>query len=217
MAPAQNEIDPPERERTYGDAWWRTPEVLLAGFLVVFVVCALVGQSRSPVPAWEEGAPIEAFTSGLLWILSIFGLVRVVRAFETGRRIVFWLAFTAGTGALAVDEVVGIHESTEPSFNDDWVKVVLWVVTPVILVSLARFEQATISSRVAMAIGYVFHTAYLVVEVGDGEIFTLPFAAETLKNAEEVFELLFLASYTFALWLCALRTRRRFDAAGGVH
>ena len=211
--PAQEEPAPPEGGHVSDDVWWRRPEALLAGFLLVFVASALVGQSRSPTPAWEEGAPIEAFTSGLLWILAMFGLVRAVQAFETGRRIVFWLAFTAGTGALAVDEIVGVHESTEPSFNDDWVKVVLWVATPIILVILARFEDAPPLARIGMAIGYAFHTAYLVVELGDGEIFALPFASDTLKNAEELFELLFLASYTFALWLGALRTRRHVGSS----
>lgn len=198
-----------------GTDWWRHPDVLLGAFLVVFFVSALVAQSRSLIPASEEGAPIEAFTSGLLWIIAMFGLVRASEALQARSRVFFWLLFTAGVGALAVDEISGIHERTEPSFNDDWVKVVLWAATPVILWFIARIESAPRSSTAAMMIGYVFHTAYLLVEVGDGEIFSLGIAADTLKTSEEVFELLFLAFYGFALWSLLLRGRRkeRIDAA----
>lgn len=188
---------------------WARPDALLAAFLTVYVVCALVAQTiastQRGISPSEEGAPIEAFTSGLLWIIAMYGLVRASQSLETGRRTAFWLVFTAAIGALAVDEIIGVHEATEPGFNDDWVKVVLWIATPLVLYYLARIERAPRISRIAMLIGYVLQTAYLVVEIGDGEVFSLPFSTDRLKTSEEVFELLFLTAYAFALWILILR------------
>ena len=200
------------RQTSVADDWWRNPDLLLGAFLVVFVISALIAQSRSLIPASEEGSPIEAFTSGLLWIIAMFGLMRTAEALRTRNHLVFWLVFTAGIGALAVDEIAGLHESTEPSFNDDWVKVVLWLATPVVLWFIARIETATLTSKVAMVVGYVFHTAYLVVETGDGEVFSIGIAAENLKTSEEIFELLFLSFYAFALWSLALKQPRTADS-----
>lgn len=198
---------------------WTRPDALLAGFLMVYIVCALVAQTiattQRGVSPSEEGAPIEAFTSGLLWIIAMYGLVRASQSLETGRRTAFWLVFTAAIGALAVDEIIGVHEATEPGFNDDWVKVLMWIATPLVLAYVARIERAPRITRIAMLVGYVLQTAYIVVETGDGEVFSLPFSADRLKTSEEVFELLFLAAYAFALWILILRPRVQLDESSG--
>lgn len=202
------------------DTWaptWLQPATLLAAFLAVYVACAAVAQAVSAVPPSEEGAPIEAFTSGLLWIIAIYGLLRSSDSIGSGKRIVFWLAFTAALGALAVDEIVGVHERTEPGLNDDWLKVVLWLATPFVLHYIAQIERAPRDARMVMVIGFVFHSAYVLVEVGDGAAFTLPVSIDTLKWAEEYFELLFLACYTFALWILVLRAPRRSSSLDAPH
>jgi len=183
--------------------------LLLTGFLGVYVACAIGAQAlasiqRSISPS-EEGAPIEAFTSGLLWIIAMYGVIRITESLATGRRLFFWLAFTAALGALAVDEILGIHEATEPGFNDDWVKIAMWIATPFLLGYLSRIERAERASRIAMVIGFAIHSAYIFVETGDGEIFDLGVTLDVLKWSEEVFELLFLAAYTWALWTLVLR------------
>jgi len=195
---------------------WMRFEVLLASFFTVYVACALAAQALSAVPPSEEGAPIEAFTSGLLWIIAMYGLVRATESIETGRRLLFWLAVTAATGALAVDEIVGVHEATEPGFNDDWMKVVLWIATPFVLRYIANLENAPRGSRVAMVVGYAFQTAYIFVETGDGEAFALPVSIDVLKWSEEVFEVLFLAAYAYALWILVLRQHARRDQPAGL-
>ncbi len=96
----------------------------------MYVACALGAQTlasvqRSILPS-EEGAPIGAFTSGLLWIIAMYGVIRITESLVSSKRLLFWLAFLAAVGAMAVDEIVGTHETTEPSFNDDWVEIVLW-------------------------------------------------------------------------------------------
>lgn len=191
---------------------WLRPETLLAAFLAVYAACAVAAQAISAVPPSEEGAPIEAFTSGLLWIIAMYGLLRSSESIGRGKRMIFWLAFTAAIGALAVDEIIGVHERSEPALNDDWIKVVMWLATPFVLHYIAKLESAPRASRIAMVIGYVFQSAYVLVEIGDGAAFVLPVAIDTLKAAEELFELLFLVSYTFALWVLVLRDPRRSPA-----
>ena len=203
-----NNIQDEREPHTLAPLWLR-PEMLLAAFLAVYIACATVAQAISPVPPSEEGAPIEAFTSGLLWIIAMYGIVRSSESIGSGKRLVFWLVFTAAIGALAVDEIIGVHERTEPALNDDWVKVVMWLATPFVLYYIAKLEHAPRDARIAMVIGYVFQSAYIFVEIGDGAAFTLPVAIDTLKWAEEFFELLFLAFYAFALWILVLRDPRR--------
>jgi hypothetical protein len=186
---------------------WRRPDVLAAAFFVTYMVCALAAQVVSDTDPSEEGAAIEAFTAGLLWILAMLGLLRAVDAATTRSRFWFWIAFTAGAGALAVDEIVGVHERTEPNLNDDWLKIVLWVGTAFVLLAIARMDPLPAASRIALVAGFVFQALYLFVELGDGEFFDLAIPVDTLKASEEVFELLFLASYAFGLWLVALRVR----------
>jgi hypothetical protein len=187
---------------------WLQPGTLLAAFLAVYVACAIGAQTLSSIEPSDPGAPIEAFTSGLLWIIAMFGLVRSSESIGNAKRLTFWLVFTAAVSALAIDEIVELHERTEPAFNDDWVKVLMWLATPFVLYYIAKLERASRDSLIAMVTGYVFHSAYLLVEIGDGALFTLPIAIDTLKWAEELFELLFLASYTFALWILLLRRPR---------
>lgn len=185
------------------------PGWIVAAFFAVYVVVALAAQAVSAIPASEEGSAIEAFTSGLLWMLALFGLLAASTSTDRLGRLGFWVAFTAALGALAVDEIVGVHERTEPNLNDDWVKIVLWIGTPFVLVAISRMLDADRPTNLAWIAGYVFHTAYLLVELGDGEFFDLPFAESTLKGAEEVFELFFLAAYAFGFWLVAIRDHRR--------
>lgn len=206
-----NNIQDEREPHTLAPPWLR-PETLLAAFLAVYIVCAAVAQAIAPVPPSEEGAPIEAFTSGLLWIIAMYGIVRSSESIGSGKRLVFWLAFTAAIGALAVDEIIGVHERTEPALNDDWVKAVMWLATPFVLHYIAKLEHAPRHARIAMVIGYVFQSAYIFVEIGDGAAFTLPVAIDALKWAEEFFELLFLAFYAFALWILVLRDPRRRPA-----
>ena len=184
-----------------------------SAFLAVYVACAAVAQTMSTVPPDQEGAPIEAFTSGLLWIIAMYGLLRSSESIGRVKRLLFWLAFTAAIGALAVDEILGVHERSEPALNDDWIKAVMWLATPFVLHSTAKLESAPRASRIAMVIGYVFQSAYLLVEIGDGAAFTLLVAIDTLKWSEEFFELLFLVFYTFALWILVLRDPRRSPAS----
>jgi hypothetical protein len=189
-----------------------TPERTVGVYLGILVVVAIVAQAISSIPPSEEGSPIETFTTGLLWMLSFVALLSAFHASSRPRDMWFWLASSAGLAALAIDEAIGVHERTEPAgLNDDFVKVILWLGTPLLLRFVARMDGRPFVARI-FAVGYLVHTLYLVVELGDGEFFTLPPSPETLKWSEEIFELLFLTLYMagFALrYLRAVAAQRK--------
>ena len=195
-------------EATAGHPAWFAPPVAMAVYLVLLVSAAVVIQLASSIPASQEGSPFEFFTTGLLWMLSLVSLFSAFRAASTRREVFFWLAASAALAILAIDEAFAIHERSEPSgIDDDIVKVVMWIAVPFVLVYLVRMVQASRLVRAALAVGYVFHSLYIFVELGDGETFDLPFAIESLKWAEELFELLFLCFYLYAFANCYLRTQ----------
>ena len=186
---------------------WLRYDVLLAVFVGTAVAAGVITQEISSRRPNLEGAPIEAFTAGFLWMASMFGFYRAVQSAGNHSRFIFWALFAAGSAALAFDEHIGVHERVEPSIiNDDLLKVVMWLATPVVLVFIARIENASPFVRSVMAMGYGFHALYILVETGDGEFFELYSSVSTLKYLEEVFELLFLACYVYALWYLLLRS-----------
>ncbi len=201
-------------EATAGLPAWFTAPLATAVYLVLLVSAAVVIQLASSIPASKEGSPFEFFTTGLLWMLSLVSLFSALRAASTRREVFFWLAASAALAILAIDEAFALHERSERSgIDDDIVKVVMWVAVPFVLVYLVRMVQASRLVRVAFAVGYVFHSLYIFVELGDGELFDLPFTIGKLKYAEELFELLFLSCYLYAFANCYLRTR---SLAGGI-
>ena len=190
---------------------WRRADSLVAVFVAVLVVLGLVAQALSSIPPSEEGAPIEAFTAALLWIASVVGLLRATDSLARPTRgTTLWLALAVAAAALAIDETIGVHERTEPELNDDWFKLLLWLGTAFGLRAVYVMEGSPRLALGGFGLGYVFHTLYLVVEMGDGEIFRLPdsVSVSTLKSAEEVFELFFLALYVGVLLLLLVRSRR---------
>lgn len=63
-------------------------------------------------------------------------------------------------------------------------------------------EEPSLTARRAIFTGYLFHSLYILVELGDGEFFRIPFLSiHLLKWSEEFFELFFLASYLLAFVL----------------
>ena len=185
-----------DRKNSPALGWW-TQERVVAGYLAVLVAVALVSQAVSTIPAHKEGSPIEFFTSGLLWMLSLVSLLSALRVLPNVRQSFFWFAVSAALAALAIDEGLGVHERTETyGVNDDIAKIVMWLLVPFVLARVAQLGGSR-AVRNAFIVGYALHTLYLFVEVGDGEFFQLPISDDRIKFAEEVFELLFLASYTF--------------------
>ncbi len=194
--------------------WW-SQERVVAGYLAVFVIVALIGQAVGSISPEQEGSPIEFFTSGLLWMLSIVGLLSAFQALPNVGRSLFWFTLSAALAALAIDESLGFHERTERiGVNDDFAKIVMWLVVPFVLARVLQFGGSR-TVRNAFVVGYVLHAMYLLVEVGDGEFFQLPVSNSRLKAAEEIFELLFLACYMFGFTVRYLHGLRTDSVQGG--
>ena len=115
------------------------------------------------------GPADRVLTSGLLWMLSLVSLLSAFQALPKGQHSFFWFALSAILAALAIDEALGVHERSEPyGVNDDYVKIVMWIVVPFVLARVVQLGGNRMV-RNAFIAGYVLHTSYLLVEVGDGE------------------------------------------------
>ena len=187
----------------------------MAGYLVIFAIVGLVAQALGSISAEQEGSPLEYFTSGLLWMLSLVALLSALQALPQTSKSLFWFASSAALAALAIDESLGIHERTERiGVNDDLAKIAMWVLVPLVLARVAKLGGNR-TVRNAFIVGYVLHACYLLVEVGDGEFFQLPVSNARLKSAEEIFELLFLSCYMFGFALRYLAVIREGSARNG--
>lgn len=110
----------------------------------------------------------------------------------------------AALSVLAMDEIFAFHERPEQQglFNDDYFKVICWLATAFVFRLVFRMEEPSLTARRAIFTGYLFHSLYILVELGDGEFFRIPFlSVHLLKWSEEFFELFFLASYLLAFVL----------------
>jgi hypothetical protein len=180
---------------------------LLAAFLACFTAAAVFYQCKSSVPPSVDGAPIELFTGGLLWMLSLVALQLADQRLEVSRgRGLFWLAAAAALGLLSLDETFGYHERTRGGAgDDDHIKLAAWLGVAAVLWLICRLEQPRRLVVAALLAGFAFHCLYGVVEFGDGDYFRVPaLSLGTLQLLEEYFELLtlegYLAAFLFLLY-----------------
>ena len=154
-----------------------------------------------------DGSPLDYFTGGALWILSAICLLNGLARTENFRKMAFWLMGSAALSVLAIDEFIGMHETTEVvAGDDDHIKVLLWAVTPILLFLIHRAMNAPRKIAWIFTVGWLLHSAYLTLDVGDGDYFALPFALATLQWAEDICELLFVSTYLFAFMLMTAKT-----------
>ena len=194
----------------------RLPVLLTAGFIGCYILCAIFFQLLGSRVSWYAGSPLEFFTGATLWMLSLVCLLQAIHWTRQQWIMVFWLASCAALALLAIDEVFEFHERTEKvGINDDHVKVVMWLFSAPVLVLICRMEKASPTVKGVLILGYFFHSLYLLVEVGDGEYFRLPFGSiETLKWTEEICELLFLTSYLEGFLLLHIKNSSKGDRGG---
>ncbi len=173
----------------------RLDVLTLLAFIAVIICIAVWSQILSGASPSDESSPLEFFTRGLLWMLSLTCLLTANR--HRSWKLAFWLAGCAALAALAIDERFEFHEQTARRgwFDDDWFKIVSWAGAAVALYLIVRMERPSRFALGAIIVGYVFHTMYIFVEMGDGEFFKLPFERNALAWWEEISELLFLSSY----------------------
>ncbi len=182
----------------------------LSCFFACYISAALVTQVYSGVYPTFDGSPLDYFTGGALWILSAICLLNGLARTENLKQVAFWLLGSAALSVLAIDEFIGLHEATESLVgDDDHIKVLMWAATPFALFLIHKALNAPTKIGIIFIVGWLLHTTYLIIDVGDGDYFSLPFALTTLQWAEDIFELLFVSTYLFAFML---NTARIFQA-----
>ena len=164
-------------------------------FIAVIIFIAVWFQILSGIRPSNEASPLEFFTQGLLWMLSLTCLL--IANGHRSWKLAFWLAGCVALMALAIDERFEFHEQTGRRgwFDDDWFKIISWAASAVVLFLIVRIERPSRFAMAAIVLGYAFHTMYIITETGDGEFFKLPFKRSSLRWWEEISELLFLSTY----------------------
>jgi hypothetical protein len=192
-----------------------TMYILLALFFSVFLICAGLLQLRAGMPPQKEGGPLDHMNGGLLWVASVLALMIASTRPRLDRMLLFWLVFSAGFGALAIDEVFAFHEETRFYVgDDDYIKIVAWAVAGAgvfLIYYVARPARAVISALL-MAFGYT--TLWLLSDLGDGDFFTIPIPLQTLFWLEEYFEILASMFYVTAF---LIHYQDEFAAAAARH
>ena len=183
-------------------------------FIAFIIFIAVWFQILSGMSPSNESGPLEFFTQGLLWMLSLTCLLIANR--HRSWKLAFWLAGCVALMLLAIDERFEFHEQTGRRgwFDDDWFKIISWVCAAVVLYTIVRIERPARFAVGAIIVGYVFHTTYIFFEMGDGEFFRLPYQRITLWWWEEISELLFLSSYLVGFVLIHLPKRYELSARG---
>jgi hypothetical protein len=163
-------------------------------------------QSADPERMGEANSIFDYFTSVLLWILAMVTCCLGARPGIVWWRRSFWFLAMFGLGVLAIDEVMEIHEyqSRRHGVNDDFFKVFLWVCSGIAVVLVAKMEKCTGSVRKTLIWGYVFQTAYILVEVIDE--FGFKFSREFWdfrRYTEEELEFMFLSAFLVSFSMMA--------------
>jgi hypothetical protein len=147
--------------------------ILPWAFIAFFIFSAVFAQLTSDIGPWSEESPIESFTRGLLWMLSVLCLLLALSPQQGQRSLIFWLAGCVVLSLLAIDEAMSVHEWVERNWqiNDDFPKIVLWILTLKILHIIYAKVGPYPMLKYIFAIGYAFHSLYISFEVSDGEFY----------------------------------------------
>ncbi len=167
-------------------------------FIICFIIAAIYLQVTSPIPPWRDGTPLEYFTGGLLWMLGMFCMLNALHIARAGGISLFWLAGCVVLSLLAIDEAMRAHEWVEQNWylNDDYFKIALWTVTPIILYIVYKKIQPSPFLKFIFICGYIIQTLYMFFEVSDGEFYIVDFLHPIdAKWGEEICELFFLSAY----------------------
>jgi hypothetical protein len=178
--------------------------ILLALFYAVFLICAGLLQLRSGFPPTKGGSAVDQFNAAMLWVTSVIALLIASERAKPAWKVVFWLAVSAGFGALAIDEteVIEFHEATRHSWgDDDYIKMLAWSCAGIGAYTICRVALPTRAVAGTLAIAFAFQTLWLLSDLGDGDFFTVPIALVNLQWLEEYFEILASQFYLTALIL----------------
>jgi hypothetical protein len=174
----------------------------LALFYAVFLICAGLLQLRSGLPPEKGGGATDQFNGALIWTTSVVALlIACVRPWPAWK-LLFWLAVSAGFAAFAIDEVFEFHEQTRYHVgDDDYSKIAMWAVACFGVFLIYRVARPAREATAALIIAVGFTTLWLLVDLGDGDFFTIPIPLRNLFWIEEYIEMLASMFYLTALLL----------------
>jgi hypothetical protein len=180
-----------------------------APYFAVYFFCALFFQLRSGLVPWDELSPVEDFTRPLLWLSSLVCLL-IADCYRLRHwRSWLWLAACVALAFLALDESFQFHERLDSrGSDDDHMKAAQWVIGLIGVCIIHLIAVPSAPARKAILFGFFFHTCYILVDVGDGDYFRMPFGTITqLRWAEEFLELSALICYSLGLIALLLATK----------
>lgn len=185
----------------------RAAGYVLTSFLVVFTGFAIVLQIQSGEPPETSGSVIDVFNAALMWMVAVLALITASARTHRRGAFVAWVAASAASAGLAIDEIFEYHERTlQVLGEDDWSKIAMWVGAVAALAVLWRLEDLTRGIKTALLTGLGLHTAYLLTDLGDGDFFLIPIADPVLRWIEEILELLAMQAYLTAVVLIVVTT-----------
>ena len=188
---------------------------LLLLFHAVYLICAILLQIRSGELPSLSGTVFDRFTGSVLWMLSVTALLFAALRFGTPSKFLLWFVVSAAAGGLAIDEMFEFHEKTRFLLgDDDYIKILFWFCAGVGSYILYRAERPARKTAAIFLTGYLFQTLYLLVDMGDGDFFTLPVSMDVLIWVEEIFETLAMQAYLtgFLLHYMLVTTRSNQDS-----
>jgi hypothetical protein len=173
--------------------------ILPWAFTVCFILSATFSQLASDIEPWVDRAPIEYFTGGLLWMLSLLWLLLAFSPRQEKSFLSYWIPGCVALAILAIDEAMAGHEWVESNwqFNDDYPKIVLWLLTPKILSIAYNKIKPSAKIKYVLAVGYIFQSSYIFFEISDGEFYDIStiLTKTQARWGEEFCELFFLSAY----------------------
>jgi len=181
---------------------------LLLLFYLVYLICAVLLQIKSHKLPSKAGSVFDVLTGSLLMMISMISILIVTQRFNNIPKLFLWLGVSVVAGALAIDEWFEFHEKTrfaEAAWwafgDDDYIKIALWFCAGLGIYILHKIEKFSKKVLVMFLIGFLFQSVYLVIDMGDGDFFTLPFSKNVLIWAEEIMELISMQSYLASILL----------------
>jgi hypothetical protein len=181
-------------------------------YFAMYFFCAIFFQVLSGLDPLDEASPLEDFTLPLLWMLSVV-CVLISECYQFNHwRNWMWILGAIFIGFVALDESFQFHERTAKIVgDDDHMKVAEWFIAIIGIGIIHLISVPCSYARKALLIGFLFHTCYILVDVGDGDYYTLPFGSVTQwRWIEELLELTALINYTLGMLSLHLATRDKY-------
>jgi hypothetical protein len=182
---------------------------VLIPFMIAFFATATFYQLRSSADIWQEGSPMDMMHGSLLWAAAAMALVNAALRSARLFPLIIWGLAAAAIGLVAIDELFMLHEkSIAITGDDDHPKIFLIAAAGIGIFILSQIEPLHRLALTLFWCGFAAHCLYLVVDLGDGDYFTLPLSRVTLSWMEEYLEITSTAFYFSALFAQAFGVAR---------